>query len=151
MKKAFIQEIKLPADSPLRQSLPEADFEEAFCKFFNPRAETTALALIHTTLAHPPPLISSLLKLKNSLLRPLGFNPVKKESFVLTEIDKDTVTAKFDDKYFCAHSRLSIDRNKNHLLLENRVRCYGKAGKTYLKLILPLHRIVVRHVFSSIE
>jgi len=151
MKNFFVESIPLPKESPLRQSMPDSDFEEAYRRCFVSNSEMTASALVKENLSHPPPGLPWLIKIKNFIFQPFGFSPLKPEKFKWVEIDRDTVLVQFNDQHFSAHFSLSIFRTGRELVFANRVRFHNKIGKAYLKLILPLHRRFIKYVLSSIK
>jgi len=151
MKKPDAIDIPLPVDSPLRQSMPEADFEEAFTRSLLIPDHETAAQLLKRLLFKQPRWVRGAFYLKNLIFSPLGFLPITMDNFMFTEHTPDHAVAQFEDKSFSAHLCLSIDRKNQQFILGNRVRLHSLLGKSYFFLVLPLHKRVLRHLINSLE
>lgn len=143
-------EIPLPENSPVRLSLPQADFEEAFSKSFEGIPTQTAFQIAQNLFSNPPLLLSFLIGTKNLLLQPFGFSTTHVTNFIFKEMSTDLVLAQFDDKFFSAHLSLFIDRVHRQYVVSNRVHCTNQLGKAYLKLSLPLHKFVARKLINTL-
>ena len=122
MKTILVESIALPKHSPLTQSMPDSDFEEAYRRAFVSNSEITASALVKEILARPPTGLPSLIKIKNLIFQPFGFLPINAESFNWLERDRDTVLLQFNDRHFSSHFSLSIFRKEQELVFGNRAR-----------------------------
>ena len=144
-------ETSLPESSPIRNTLPSADYEDAFARFL-PTLEKgeTAEQLMQRMCKDIPLAFLTLLKLKESLLSPLGFSALDFEQFQWRDLGPDERVGVFINKPFTAHIGISIDRAQKKVILSSRVRFHNLLGRGYMAIVKPAHTAVFKFLLNRL-
>ncbi|MFM8269318.1 MAG: DUF2867 domain-containing protein [Pseudomonadota bacterium] len=144
-------EIPLPVDSPVRKTMPQADYEEAFSRTLpNLGAQLTSQNLIERMIHGLPRWIKLASSLKNRLLLPFGFSPISFERFTWIDLGSDHKVAIFENAPFTSHIGVSIYRESNEVVLSTRLQLHNTMGRVYLKLIKPIHKLAFQFLLNSL-
>jgi hypothetical protein len=117
--------------------------------------------LAHFLLAQPPLWLSLLMGLRDAIVTPFGIKTSRQlarapltdsskriEFFKVYSNSKNEIILGENDKHL--DFRLSVLRaptdhsGEGHIIVTTAVRCHNRLGRSYLALIQPFHRIVVR-------
>lgn len=140
--------------------LAGAQFADAFrvdvgAMTVNAREACTRMVL------HGPRWIDALLRLRNILVRPFGLKtsgeaaPAPRGMIGLFPVLSETperLVAGFDDSHldFRIVVDVSGDTASRHVTSTTLVRTHNLLGRTYLALIMPFHKLVVRSMMGRI-
>jgi hypothetical protein len=145
------QEVPFPENSPLKTTLTQADYEDAFARFIPELSEEdTAEKLLQRMSTEFPSFVLRAKKFKEMLFSPLGFSPVGLEQFRWMDLGRDDRVGIFTNKPFTAHIGLSIDRKRKKVVLSSRVVFHNFIGRGYMALIKPAHRTVFKFLLNRL-
>ena len=141
-----------------RELLPGADFSDAF-RLTTTAAHLDAPAATRRVLDHPADWIVGLMTLRNALVSPFGLkhgpgDGARKAGIrfpVISETPQRVVLG-MDDKHL--DFRLVVDvsdpaAERQTITATTLVRTHNVAGKLYLAVIMPFHRMIVPSMLAS--
>jgi hypothetical protein len=117
--------------------------------------------LAHFLFAQPPLWLRLLLGLRDAIVTPLGIKTSRQlvrapvtdsskriEFFKVYSSSKNEIVLGENDKHLdfrVSVLRAPIDHSgEGHMIVTTAVRCHNRLGRSYLALIQPFHRIVVK-------
>jgi Protein of unknown function (DUF2867) len=140
--------------------LPDAQFADAHCVDIGDTIMDAREACVRMVL-HPPRWIDTLLRLRNILVSPLGLKTSGEGApapggliglFPVVSETRERLVAGFDDYHL--DFRLVVDVNNDtagrQVISTTLVRTHNLLGRTYLTLIMPFHKLVVRSMMRQI-
>ncbi|AUH34625.1 DUF2867 domain-containing protein [Paracoccus tegillarcae] len=92
--------------------------------------------------------VSSLMSLRNLLVRPLGLRTSQESRdsigfFPVAEENDDEILLGFDDRHL--NFRLFVQSRPGQVLVGTWVHRNNWLGRTYLRLVMPFHRLILRN------
>jgi hypothetical protein len=152
-----------PADvkDDLRDLLPGADFADAFSLVIDDPT-LDAVTASHLAIDRPAGWITTLMALRDLLVRPFGLRTRDDESLsrtkrigafpVLSETPERVVMG-LDDRHL--DFRLSVDvvrldERRREVTATTLVKTHNLLGRTYLSTILPFHRRIVPEMMAQV-
>ncbi|MGY3147919.1 hypothetical protein ACVWYQ_004918 [Bradyrhizobium sp. USDA 3397] len=137
-----------------------AQFIDAFCVDIGAAAVNARKACTRMVL-NGPRWIDALLRLRNILVRPFGLKtsgegaPAPRGMIGLFPVLSETpeqLVAGFDDSHldFRIVIDVSGDAASRQVTSTTLVRTHNRLGRTYLALIMPFHKLVVRNMMGRI-
>ena len=150
--------IPLPKDVRVAAQYPGAFLADAFAITLPAGAPTDARELAQRALAGRAPWVDRLMALRDALVRPFGLKTSRQLSadrsegvarigiFRVYEASADEVVLGEDDAHL--DFRLSVRRSANQLVAVTVVHCHNLLGRSYIRLIAPFHRAVVRSALA---
>jgi Protein of unknown function (DUF2867) len=135
----------------LEAILPASNFVDAF-EITVPHA-ANSYVFTHHLMSSTPVWVAKLLKLRNVLMAPLGLQtedaPSKGEKFGMFPVISTTETRTilgFDDTHL--DFRIVLDaaqaQGATTLTLSTAVRTHNMFGKSYLAVVMPFHKVIIR-------
>jgi hypothetical protein len=145
----------------VRDLLPGADFADAFSLVVDDPA-LDAVTAAHRAIDCPPPWISSLMALRDILVRPLGLLTrhdqalVRQDrigAFPVLSRTEERVVMGLDDRHL--DFRLSVDvtrldERRHEVVATTLVKTHNRLGRTYLAVIVPFHRRIVPGIMAQV-
>lgn len=161
--KVSVREVPVSADSRLAALYAGADLADAFAVALPPSASRDVERLTRFLLSDPPLWLKALLALRDAIMRPFGVKTTSSlrgsvdsvrriDFFPLLAVHDDELILGEDDRHL--DFRLSVRRGKlraggpDEFVATTVVHCHNLLGRTYLAVILPFHRLVVRSLLS---
>jgi Protein of unknown function (DUF2867) len=129
--------------------LPDHDFVDCYEIAAAPQGELLATA--RSIMGTAPKWVTTLLALRNALVKPFGLKGEPQSAqnanyigmFPIISSTADRVVLGMDDKHL--DFRLVLDRlpQTGNLRLATAVRCRNIFGRVYLAIVMPFHRVIV--------
>lgn len=150
--------VGLPEESAIAALYQGADLADSFAITLPPGVTTNVESLARTLFARPPFWLRTLLAARDAAVSviglkttaQLGANPDdpagRVEFFKIYAIHETEIILGEDDKHL--DFRASVLRRADDLIITTVVHCHNFIGRSYLKVILPFHRKVVRSALS---
>jgi hypothetical protein len=146
--------IEVDVKPEVRGLLPEADFADAFSLTVDDPS-VDAISAAHRAMARPPGWVTSLMRLRDAIVRPLGLRTGGEAA--LTRMDRigvfpvlsrtpERVVLGLDDKHLDFRLAIDVaplDERRREVVATTLVQTHNRLGRTYLALILPFHRRIV--------
>ncbi|MCA1473014.1 hypothetical protein ABIA06_004624 [Bradyrhizobium yuanmingense] len=140
--------------------LAGAQFIDAFCVDIGAAAVNAREACTRMVL-HGPRWIDALLRLRNILVRPFGLKTSGEGApapygliglFPVLSETPEQLVAGFDDSHLDFRIVVDVSGNaaRRHVTSTTLVRTHNLLGRTYLALIMPFHKLVVRNMMGRI-
>ncbi|MDG9885978.1 MULTISPECIES: DUF2867 domain-containing protein [Pseudomonas] len=154
----------VPASSVLRMLSTTAWFFDCFARRITPEQSLTALDAYQRMSRAVPGWINHALRLRDLLVRPFGLKPVagfnlreQKTPKVGEQLDFFQIAAVTDrelvlslkDSHLDVLISVHLDPN-NQLSLTSIVEPHNLLGRMYMRLILPMHRRVVKTMLGGL-
>jgi hypothetical protein len=146
--------VEVEVRAEVRGLLPKADFADAFSLTINDPS-VDAITAAHRAIERPPGWISSLMQLRDAIVKPLGLRTG--QDGALARMDRigvfpvlskapERVVLGLDDKHLdfrLAIDVATLDARRREIVATTLVQTHNWLGRTYLALILPFHRRIV--------
>jgi len=156
-----VTRIAPPPTSAIADWYPGADLLDSYAVSLPAGASDDVGALAQALFHRPPLWIRSLLKLRDALMRPLGVKTTDdiREAGAIDGRDRigffpvfgrspDEVILGEDDRHLDFRASVLVQRvdgaGSRRLVVTTVVRCHNLLGRTYLGVIEPFHRLIVR-------
>ncbi|CAN5485478.1 DUF2867 domain-containing protein [soil metagenome] len=170
MHGASIASVDLPAGSRIRSAYGTTHLADAFCVPLPPGTSTDPEALARYLFAHPAPWLDGLMAIRDALVAGFGIktsgqlrsaDPARHGErisiFRIYERHADEIIMGEDDKHLDFRVSVFVRRQNaaasaatlaaepvNEAVVTTVVHCHNLLGRTYLALITPFHKLVVR-------
>lgn len=133
-------------------SLPGCDFADAFSVVV-PRRDLDARILSAEFFSTPPAWASALLDIRNAIMGRLGYKaPAIRKGFpVLRESETETVSG-LDDGHLDFRALMKVETVEpggSRITLTTAVATHNWIGRTYLGIIMPFHKLIVRSMMRQ--
>lgn len=150
--------IPLPADVRVASCYPGAFLADAFAIALPAGDPADARELAERALARQAPWVERLMRLRDLVVTPFGLKTAKALRadrpegrarigiFRVYESSADEVVLGEDDAHL--DFRLSLRRSADQLVAVTVVHCHNLLGRSYIRLIAPFHRAVVRSALA---
>jgi hypothetical protein len=155
------RQVPLPAESRMAALFPGAHLADAYAIALPPTAPRDMTALARAVLANPAPWARSLMRVRDRIVSALGvktsgqiqsqaraagterigFFPIQSRSERELIVGEDDTHLDFRTSVLL---RERADANGDELVATTVVHCHNALGRTYLVLISPFHRLIVR-------
>lgn len=144
-------ETSVPDEAPIRNTLPRADYEDAFVRVLPELSpDESAKDLFERMFKDISPFFLVPKRLKEALLSPLGFSSVDLEQFEWQDLGPNERVGIFVNQPFTAHIGLSINRRDKRVVLSSRVVFHNFLGKSYMAVFKPIHRTVFKFLLNRL-
>lgn len=147
--------IALPSAVRVAALYPGAFLADAYAIDLPSSASLNTLALARSALERQAPWVERLMKLRDAIVSMFGLktaSALRADAgagrtprigiFRIYETLHDEVVLGEDDKHL--DFRLSIQRSAGQLRAVTVVHCHNRLGRSYIRLIAPFHRMVVK-------
>ena len=155
----------LPAESGIASWFTGADLADSFAITLPSSATRDVLALSRFLLGDPAPWFTVLLGLRDGIVRLFGIktrqqireaprveNEDRIDFFRIRSVSGTEVIVGDDDKHLDFRASILLRRrdaeSSDELLMTTAVHCHNLPGRTYLAVILPFHRLIVRSMLN---
>ncbi|MEP6721003.1 MAG: DUF2867 domain-containing protein [Variovorax sp.] len=151
--------VPLPPGVRVARLYPGAFLADAFAIDLPPGATHDVLALARFALTRPAPWVERLLAVRDAIVSLFGLktsrdlradngaaSPPRVGFFRIYETLPDEVVLGEDDRHL--DFRLSVQRSADQLTAVTVVHCHNLLGRTYIRVIAPFHRKVVRSALN---
>lgn len=142
----------VPVDPTFAASLPGCDFADAFTVTV-PRRDLDAREISAMFFSTPPAWASALLSTRNAIMGRLGYKaPAIRKGFPVLRESADEVVSGLDDGHldFRALMRVVPEGNGSRITLTTAVATHNWIGRSYLALIMPFHKLIVRSMVKQL-
>lgn len=145
----------------VRSLLPEADFADAFSMTVDDPS-VDAITAAHRAMDRPPGWVSSLMRVRDAIVSPLGLRTGNDAALVhmdrigvfpMLSSTPGRVVLGLDDKHLdfrLAIDVAALDARRREVVATTLVQTHNRLGRTYLALILPFHRRIVPGVMAQV-
>jgi Protein of unknown function (DUF2867) len=153
--------VEVDVKAEVRSLLPEADFADAFSLTVD-EPTIDAVTAAHRAIVSPPAWISTLMRLRDAIVRPLGLRTGSDESlarmerigvFPVLSSTPERVVLGLDDKHLdfrLAIDVATLDERRREVVATTLVHRHNWLGRAYLTLILPFHRRIVPAMLTNV-
>ncbi|PZQ67228.1 MAG: DUF2867 domain-containing protein [Variovorax paradoxus] len=140
--------IPLPADVRVASRYPGAFLADAFAIALPAGHPADVRELAERALARQAPWVERLMGLRDAIVAPFGLKTAKALRADRPEgrARPDEVVLGEDDAHL--DFRLSLRRSADQLVAVTVVHCHNLLGRSYIRLIAPFHRVVVRSALA---
>ena len=151
--------VALPPGVRVASLYPGAFLADAFAIDLPPGATHDVLALARFALARQAPWVERLMAMRDAIVSPFGLktahalradsgaaSPARVGIFRIYETLPDEVVLGEDDRHL--DFRLSVQRTAGQLTAVTVVHCHNLLGRSYIRMIAPFHRRVVRSALN---
>jgi hypothetical protein len=123
------------------------------------------LALSRCALGHPVPWVSALLVLRDAIVRPFGVKTTgdlrttpraasedRIDIFRIHSVSENEVIVGEDDRHLDFRASILLRRkmdSQDELVVTTIVHCHNLAGRLYLAIISPFHRLIARTMLDG--
>lgn len=144
----------VPPDSGLIASLPGCDFADAYTVTVT-RRDLDARVLSATAFSHAlPDWAHSLMRLRNGIMGRLGYKaPPIGRGFPVFSESKEAVVSGLDDGHLDFRALFRVEpegTGGSRITVTTAVRTHNALGRTYLAVIKPFHKLIVRSMVGRI-
>ena len=158
MSNARAHAIPLPTDVRVAAQYPGAFLADAFAIDLPAGTTQDALVLARFALERQAPWVERLMRLRDALVSLFGLKTAKALRadrpegrarigiFRVYDSSPDEVVLGEDDAHL--DFRLSLRRSVDQLVAVTVVHCHNLLGRSYIRLIAPFHRAVVRSALA---
>ena len=150
---------EIDADLGLAALLPGANFVDAFAIDL-PTRNLDARTAAERALGHTPRWVSLLMRLRDGIVRPFGITtsnaisaPDRIGIFPVLSQTPTQLVAGFDDGHLDFRVVIGVTPRRSGMraTATTLVLTHNRLGRTYLGLILPFHRLVVRSMLDQLR
>ncbi|GAA1221206.1 hypothetical protein GCM10009665_09230 [Kitasatospora nipponensis] len=139
--------VPIPADSQIAAGFPRVDYRDAFAAALPPGAATDPQEWARRVFAQPPGWIGRLLRLRDTLVAPLGLRGAERRSagpfpFPQLRLTEREVVYGKDDRHL--DFRVSVHTGGGELTITTVVHWNNALGRAYFRPVRPFHRRIVR-------
>jgi hypothetical protein len=142
----------VPVDPAFIASLPGCDFADAFSVIVS-RRDLDAREISAMFFATPPAWASALLSTRNAIMGRLGYKaPQIRKGFPVLRESADEVVSGLDDGHldFRALMKIAPEGHGSRITLTTAVATHNWIGRSYLALIMPFHKLIVRSMVKQL-
>lgn len=132
-------------------SLPGCDFADAFTVVVS-RRDLDARVLSAEFFSTPPTWASTLLNIRNAIMGRLGYKAPKiRKGFPVLRESETEVISGLDDSHlnFRALMKIEPEADGSRITLTTAVATHNALGRTYLAIITPFHKLIVRSMVKQ--
>ncbi len=156
-----VVEIKLPDESRCKAFIAKVDYEDAFKVTLN--KQTISIEDIYLQIfTYTPKWVNSLFKFRNSIGGLFRLDTSKEIEeinaknlkvglkagiFKIYDIKPNEIIAGEDDRHL--NFRVSILKRNNEVVLGTLVKYNNTAGKIYMAIIMPFHKLIVKTMLAN--
>ena len=147
-----------PLESALAPLFEGADLVDAYEVGLHPKGTRDVRVLAGQVLGHPTPWFRALMAIRDRVMSLVGVKTSKQlatvgsgrdriDFFPILSSSPDEVVVGEDDSHLDFRSSVLIRRGEREqatLVATTVVHCHNALGRTYLRTILPFHRLIVR-------
>lgn len=142
-------EAALPGDSILAGCVSPGDFVDCYASRTDLDAASVARRLVDF-----PAWVGWLMALRNLLVAPFGLKTVHQAGdrigiFPVAQRATNEILLGFNDWHL--DFRLSVIRRNDLAYAATRVRTHNLVGRTYLWIIMPFHRLIIRNAMNRVS
>jgi len=153
-----VASVPLPADSAIVRAYPLVSFADAYSIALPAEASNDPERLARFIFSQHSPWAAALMKLRDALVAGFGLKTAgslandaasrteRVGMFKIYSVAPNEIVMGEDDKHL--DFRLSLlcpaAQDERRLILSTVVHCHNLLGRTYIRLIAPFHRIIVR-------
>lgn len=154
-----VASVPLPADSAVAGLYSPPNFADAYAIALPAGASTDPERLARFVFSRHSPWAAALMRLRDALVAGLGLktahsltkgtaDPTARVGmFKIYSVAQNEIVMGEDDKHL--DFRLSLlcpasSPSERRVILSTVVRCHNRLGRTYIRLIAPFHRVIVR-------
>jgi hypothetical protein len=155
----------LPAESGIASWFAGSDLADSFAITLPSSGTRDVLVLSRFVLADPAPWFTALLRLRDGIVRLFGVKTTRQlrsasragnedriDFFRILSVSDSEVIVGEDDRHLDFRASILLRRREaesgDELLMTTAVHCHNLLGRTYLAIILPFHRLIVRSMLN---
>ncbi|MEN0002293.1 MAG: DUF2867 domain-containing protein [Pseudomonadota bacterium] len=152
-----VQEIPVSLPHPV---LPDSDWADAW-QVITPKPFSNSRAAAEAIVSSFPRWTYAALALRQLLVAPFGLKGGASQSastdsvgiFPVTQQTRDRLVAGFDDKHLDFRIVVDLDQagGGQAVTLTTVIRRHNRLGRTYLALIMPFHRAIIRSTLTTCQ
>lgn len=143
----------VPVDLAFIASLPGCDFADAFSVVV-PRRDLDARVLSADFFSTPPAWAGALMDARNAIMGRLGYKAPKiRKGFPVLRESADEVVSGLDDGHLNFRALMKVepvDVGSSRITLTTAVATHNWIGRSYLALIMPFHKLIVRSMVKQL-
>ncbi len=141
-----------PVDPAFVASLPGCDFADAFSVVV-PRRDLDARILSADFFSTPPAWAGALMDARNAIMGRLGYKAPKiRKGFPILSESADEVVSGLNDRHLDFRALMKVEpvgTGDSRITLTTAVATHNRLGRTYLALIMPFHKLIVRSMVQQ--
>lgn len=148
-------EVPLAGDCAVADAYPSVNLADAFSVALPPQASDDAETLARYIFSHQPAWIPALTGLRDTLVAGLGLKTARQLQHqqsdgrvaffrIYSRSPREIVLGEDDAHLDFRLSVRVVGSSDRQLVLSTVVHCHNRLGRSYLRLISPFHRAVVR-------
>lgn len=157
-----VREVSVPPESRLSRLFARVDFADAYAVSLPPQASADPEQLARFILGNQAPWVNMLMSLRDAMVAGFGLKTARQlkqgdgtpgerrvHIFKIYESDEHEILVGEDDAHL--DFRLSVmcrpdalSPGGRQVVVSTVVSCHNRLGRTYIKLITPFHRAIVR-------
>jgi len=148
-------EVPLPRDCAVADVYPSVNLADAFSVALPPQASDDAETLARYIFSHQPAWIPALTRMRDAMVAGFGLKttgqlqkqqPGERVAFfkVYSRTPREIVLGEDDAHLDFRLSVRVVGEGDRRLVLSTVVHCHNLLGRSYLRLIAPFHRLVVK-------
>jgi hypothetical protein len=153
--------VEVDVKAEVRGLLPEADFADAFSLTVEDPS-VDAISAAHRAIVSPPGWISTLMRLRDAIVGPLGLRTGSDASlarmerigvFPVLSRTPERVVLGLNDRHLDFRLAIDVaplDDQRREVVATTLVQRHNWLGRTYLALILPFHRRIVPAMLANV-
>jgi hypothetical protein len=153
-------EVPLPRDSAVADVYPTVNLADAFSVALPPQASGDAETLARYIFSHQPAWIGALTGMRDAMVAGLGLKTARqlhkqqsdgRVAFfkIYSRAPREIVLGEDDSHLDFRLSVRVVGESERRLVLSTVVHCHNLLGRSYLRLIRPFHRVVVKASLRS--
>ena len=143
----------VPVDPAFIASLPGCDFADAFSVVVA-RRDLDARVLSADFFSTPPAWAGALMDMRNAIMGGLGYKAPKiRKGFPVLRESADEVVSGLDDGHLDFRALMKVepvDACSSRITLTTAVATHNWIGRSYLALIMPFHKLIVRSMVKQL-
>lgn len=131
-----------------------ADYLDSFSKEVEPKENITPDAFFNMAFNQFPTWIDWLLKLRNTIVKPLGLDTTSRFSDSICERNDDEIIWGMPDKHLTFNVSMWCSEHKNgkqELRITTVVKYNNWFGRVYFFVIRPFHGIIIKSILNNID
>jgi hypothetical protein len=143
----------VPVDPAFIASLPGCDFADAFSVVV-PRRDLDARELSADFFSTPPVWAGALMDARNAIMGRLGYKAPKiRKGFPVLRESADELVSGLDDGHLDFRALMKVEPVEpasSRITLTTAVATHNRIGRSYLALIMPFHKLIVRSMVKQL-
>jgi hypothetical protein len=156
--------VVVPAESGVAALYPGSNLADAFAIALPAGSTRDVLKLSRWALGYSPSWVVFLLNLRDAIVRPFGVKTARElraagtragndhiDIFRIHAVSENEVIVGEDDRHLDFRTSILLRRQPgqlDELVATTVVHCHNLLGRTYLAIILPFHRVIVRSMLE---